>query len=63
MTLKQVRADLVLSEYIRDQMEHHKPLSETARLDSTGSQRSLRNAISIIESLGFVIAKEEDGDE
>lgn len=57
--LVRVSADLVLSELIRDQMDHHKPMNETARLESTATQTLLRSSMLILQSLGFVIAREE----
>lgn len=60
--LVKVSADVVLSELIRDQMDHHKPLNETARLESTATQTQLRSSMLILQSLGFVIAREEQED-
>lgn len=60
--LIRVSRDVVVSELIRNQMEHNKPVLLVEQLAAVAMQDNLRQAINIMEAMGFVVAREVDGE-
>lgn len=55
-----VSRDVVLSKLIENQLGHNKPVTMVEYLSANAVQSQLRDALFLIEALGFVVAKEVD---
>lgn len=58
--LTRVSRDVVVSQLIKNQLEHNQPVTMVERLSANAMQSQLRDALFLIEALGFVIAKENE---
>lgn len=58
--LAKVSADLVISELIRDQMDHNHPGNASGQTAAMAMQQMVRSAVAVIHSLGFEVARKVD---